>query len=72
MDGAKPPLRVAMDFIAHTKWHLFLHTKNPAIRHNAFLLLDQIQMFEPWSCPRRPHHVSFHLQISPLVLKGTL
>src|SRR5690348_5122471 len=63
MDGAKPPVQVAVDFIAHTKWHLLLHAKNQAICHKAFLVLEQIQMFEPWSRPRRPHHVSFHLRI---------
>src|SRR5579884_2355665 len=63
MDGANPPVQVAVNFVAHTKWHLLLHTKNQAICHNAFSLLDQIQMFEPWSHPGRPHHVSFHLRI---------
>src|SRR5438067_13378820 len=63
MDGAKPPLQVAVDFIAHTKWHLLLHPKNQAICHKTFLLLEHIQMFEPCSRPRRPHHMAFHLQI---------
>jgi len=45
MDGAQPPVQVAVDFIVDAEWRLLLYTKNHAICHNTFLLLEQMQMF---------------------------
>src|SRR5260370_24514104 len=56
-------MRRAMNFIAHAKRLLLLHSKNQATCHNALLLLQQREMFQPWSRPGEPHHVLFHVPV---------